>query len=321
MNLPTYDKPTYAERNPPTMRFSVAILLFAGVVAPAQGAESTGSKTAIDSLDCRWTFGNHEPISMYRRTGGFSTGGIEGGALWLRKWHHWFDSEACPQLMQDLGLNFVHSHFYKGMGWQYESRDFPVVKQFVENCHKHDVRALAYIQFSTLYYETMLSEVPRPGRLGCAGRTRREAHLARPVLPLGPVPQPSGLRSLPEKDDPYRRGRRGLRRRHVRQLRHAPLLLPSLHEAVPRTPCRRAEPRRTGSACRPWPTSCRQDRGRRSSARFRTRLFRSGCGFGRSGSRSCSTVCTNTRSAANPQPSSAGISPTSAASTWPGATP
>ncbi len=137
-----------------------ALLLLIGVVVPVRSAEPTASKVVVDPLDCRWTFGNHEPISMYRRIGGYSTGGMEGGALWLRQWHHWFDSEACPQLMQDLGLNFVHSRFYKGMGWQYESRDFPNVKQFVANCHKHGVRALAYIQFSTLYYEIMLSEVP-----------------------------------------------------------------------------------------------------------------------------------------------------------------
>jgi len=97
---------------------------------------------------------------MYRRAGKRVTGGIEGGALWLEDWHHWFDSEACPRLMEDLGLNMLHSRFYKGMGWQFESRDFPHVKRFVENCHRHGVRALAYVQFSTLYYETMLAEIP-----------------------------------------------------------------------------------------------------------------------------------------------------------------
>ncbi len=121
-----------------------------------------GSKTRVDlnPLDCRWTFGNHEPISMYRRIGNPSTGGIVGNSLWLDEWHHWFDSEDCPQLMQELGLNIVHSRFYKGMGWQFESKDFPNVKRFVANCHKHRVRTLAYVQFSTLYYETMQAEIP-----------------------------------------------------------------------------------------------------------------------------------------------------------------
>jgi hypothetical protein len=95
---------------------------------------------------------------MYRRVGRRSTGGIEGSAHWLEDWHHWFDSEKCTGTMKELGLNMLHSRFYKGMGWEFESRDFPNVKRFVENCHKNDVRILAYIQFSTRYYETMLAE-------------------------------------------------------------------------------------------------------------------------------------------------------------------
>lgn len=142
------------------MRIASIFLLFA-VTANAFGQPNPAPvKAALDPLDCRWTFGNHEPIDMYRRAGNRVTGGIEGSALWLDEWHHWFDSEASARLMQDLGLNMLHSRFYKGMGWQHESRDFANVKQFVENCHKHQVRVLAYVQFSTLYYETMLAEIP-----------------------------------------------------------------------------------------------------------------------------------------------------------------
>jgi len=138
---------------------ATALLLF--VSASALGAEpAPPPAAAFDPLACRWTFGNHEPISMYRRAGNRVTGGIEGSALWLDQWHHWFDSEASTRLMQELGLNTLHCRFYKGMGWQYEARDFPRVKQFVENCHRHGVRALAYVQFSTLYYETLLDEIP-----------------------------------------------------------------------------------------------------------------------------------------------------------------
>ena len=135
---------------------SVLILSF---IVTALHAEKSVSVT-IDPLTCRWTFGNHEPISMYRRGGHRLTGGIEGSSEWLKEWHNWFDSEECPKLMQDLGLNILHSRFYKGMGWEFESKDFPNVKRFVNNCHKHGIRVLAYVQFSTLYYETMLEEIP-----------------------------------------------------------------------------------------------------------------------------------------------------------------
>lgn len=138
-----------------------SLILIAVMAASLAAAEpAVPAKIDFDRLDCRWTFGNHEPISMYRRAGRPTTGGIEGGALWLEDWHQWFDSEDCPRLMEDLGLNMLHCRFYKGMGWKYESQDFPNVKRFVENCHKHNVRALAYVQFCTLYYEIMSDEIP-----------------------------------------------------------------------------------------------------------------------------------------------------------------
>ncbi len=107
-----------------------------------------------------WTFGNHEPVTMYRRIGKKSTGGVEGGSRWLEKWHNWYDSEDCAKIMEKFGLNILHSRFYKGMGWDFEKEDFPRVKGFVENCHKHGVKVLGYVQYGTLYYEVMKEEIP-----------------------------------------------------------------------------------------------------------------------------------------------------------------
>lgn len=118
------------------------------------------TKTPIDTLSVFWTFGNHEPVTMYKRVGRKTTGGAEGSSLWLEEWHHWFDSEESTKLMNDLGLTHLHCRFYKGLGWQFESKDFPRVKKFVENCHKHQVQALAYIQYASLYYEVMKAEYP-----------------------------------------------------------------------------------------------------------------------------------------------------------------
>ncbi len=118
------------------------------------------ARSALDPLDMRWTFGAHEPYTMYRRVGARCTGGVQGGALWLRDWFKWWDSEDCPRLMEELGLNWVLCRFYKGMGWEEEKKDFPNVKRFVGNCHRHGVRAVAYIQYSTFYPESMGREVP-----------------------------------------------------------------------------------------------------------------------------------------------------------------
>ena len=113
----------------------------------------------IDPLTTRWTFGAHEPYTMYRRVGNHCTGGIDGNAQWVKPWLDWFD-EKSPEVMESLGLNFLHSRFYKGMGWEVEKKDFPNVKKFVRNCHAHGVKALAYVQFCTLYPEVMRNEIP-----------------------------------------------------------------------------------------------------------------------------------------------------------------
>lgn len=113
----------------------------------------------IDPVTTRWTFGAHEPYTMYRRVGNHCTGGIDGNAVWVKDWLDWFDAHA-PEKMEELGLNFLHARFYKGMGWDVEKKDFPNVKRFVSNCHAHGVKALAYVQFCTLYPELMRREIP-----------------------------------------------------------------------------------------------------------------------------------------------------------------
>jgi hypothetical protein len=129
----------------------VVFLLVAGIALATYGAD-------MDPLEMRWTFGAHEPYTMYRRVGRHCTGGIDGNARWLKPWMDWFDAES-PALMEELGLNWLHCRFYKGMGWEEEKKDFPNVKRFVENCHRHGVSALAYVQFSTLYPESMKREI------------------------------------------------------------------------------------------------------------------------------------------------------------------
>ncbi len=107
-----------------------------------------------------WAFGNHEPVSMYRRVGGRCTGGVDGQALYLEQWHNWYDSEECVKAIARMGGNILHCRFYKGMGWEHEKEDFPAVRRFAERCRRHGIRVLAYVQYSTLYYEFMEEEIP-----------------------------------------------------------------------------------------------------------------------------------------------------------------
>ena len=132
---------------------------FGAVCSLALCAAADCAAVEIDPISTRWTFGAHEPYTMYRRMGKKSTGGIEGSALWLKDWLEWWDTRS-PERMEEFGLNGLHSRFYKGMGWELEKKDFPNVKRFVASCHAHGVTALAYVQFGTLYYEPMSREIP-----------------------------------------------------------------------------------------------------------------------------------------------------------------
>ena len=107
-----------------------------------------------------WTFGNHEPLNMYRRIGRNSTGGVPGGARWLADWHHWYDSDECAEKIANLGLNILHCRCYKGLGWEEEKKDFPNVVSFARACRKRGIKVLAYVQYSSLYPEIMRREIP-----------------------------------------------------------------------------------------------------------------------------------------------------------------
>jgi len=120
---------------------------------------ATALAVDLNPLGLRWTFGAHEPYAMYRRVGRHCTGGIDGNARWLKPWLDWFDAES-PKLMKELGLNGLHSRFYKGMGWEIEKDDLPNVRTFVRNCHANGVMALGYVQFATFYPEMMRREIP-----------------------------------------------------------------------------------------------------------------------------------------------------------------
>ena len=99
------------------------------------------------------TFGNHEPLSMYWRIGRVSSGGVPGGALWLEKWHRWYDSDECAETMAGLHLNLLHCRCYKGLGWEAEKEDFPNVVSFARSCRKREITVLAYIQHASVYPE------------------------------------------------------------------------------------------------------------------------------------------------------------------------
>lgn len=56
------------------IQFVVLAVAFAAAGDAVASVEDAMRGPALDPLSMRWTFGNHEPIAMYRRVGGKADG-------------------------------------------------------------------------------------------------------------------------------------------------------------------------------------------------------------------------------------------------------
>lgn len=126
-----------------------------------------------------WTFGNHEPLVMYRRIGRKSTGGVPGSARWLEKWHHWYDSADCAETMKNLHLNILHCRCYKGLGWEAEKDDFANIISFARNCRERGIKHPIYIAKSSVRqsrfgYSTSYQVATSRSRVPCFKRSTSE---------------------------------------------------------------------------------------------------------------------------------------------------
>lgn len=94
----------------------------------------------------------HEPLSFLRRAG-YASVKQEQHFLGLH-------SEETVKKLAENGCDFVRMHFYKGSGYEAETEERLMTKDFVEKCHRHGVRVQLYVQFGTISGETMLKEQP-----------------------------------------------------------------------------------------------------------------------------------------------------------------
>ena len=113
-----------------------------------------------------WAFGNHEPLAMYQRIGGRCTGGVEGGALYLEKWHSWYDSEESVRAIAELGGNILHCRFpFEASTAAQTERKDPRIVAVPESCAKGSCLAV-----KTRYDHAMTL---RPDRISAGnGRVR-----------------------------------------------------------------------------------------------------------------------------------------------------
>ena len=107
----------------------------------------------------RWAWGGWEPPEFYVRAGSLS-GGVNGRALWAPRWWEYLHSEEHVRALAEMGINLITTHCYKGFGLRAEAAEMTRTRELVELCHAHGIHVLGYGQFTTVYPETMLDEIP-----------------------------------------------------------------------------------------------------------------------------------------------------------------
>jgi hypothetical protein len=95
---------------------------------------------------------DHEPLSFLRRAG-YATVKQEQRFLGLH-------NEETVKSLAENGGDLVRMHFYKGSGYEVETEERLLTKDFVDKCHKHGVKVQLYVQFGTISQETMMAEQP-----------------------------------------------------------------------------------------------------------------------------------------------------------------
>ncbi len=107
----------------------------------------------------RWAWGGWEPPSFYLRAGS-NSGGVDARAQWGSDWWERLHSEEHVAAMADFGINLVTIAYYKGFGLGFEGKEQERARELVDLYHQYDIHVLGYCQYTTVYPETMLDDIP-----------------------------------------------------------------------------------------------------------------------------------------------------------------
>lgn len=106
-----------------------------------------------------WSYWNHEPADHLRRMS-YCRATIFTLGDWLPRWYGRLHGEELVSKAAELGVNMVYCHYFKGFGLKHERAEMERTKDFAKIAHGKGVKVLGYCQLDSLYYETMLSEIP-----------------------------------------------------------------------------------------------------------------------------------------------------------------
>lgn len=96
--------------------------------------------------------GNIEPLAFRRRIGSASA---EEEKRYLRE-----HTEAAMKKLLKQGVNFVITHFHKGMGLEAESEEIALTRKMVRLCRKNGIKVGVYLRFNNIFDETFLLHYP-----------------------------------------------------------------------------------------------------------------------------------------------------------------
>jgi hypothetical protein len=91
--------------------------------------------------NARWAWWCWEPIDHYRRSG---LQYAPNGSEWLEDWYQMIHDKNTVKMMADLGVNIAVTHYFKGMGIDFEKPEMERTAKLAEICHKYGIRVIGY---------------------------------------------------------------------------------------------------------------------------------------------------------------------------------
>ena len=62
--------------------------------------------------------------------------------------------------MEELGINTIYTHFYKGSGLVFEKEEMNRTKELTKIAHKYGISVLGYMSMGSIYTENITREIP-----------------------------------------------------------------------------------------------------------------------------------------------------------------
>lgn len=106
-----------------------------------------------------WSNWNHEPSDHLLRMGDEHISVFTLGE-WMSQWYNRIHSEELIAKGAELGINTLYTHFFKGFGLNHENEQMQRTKELTKIAHRYGMDVIGYCTLGTMYYETLLDEVP-----------------------------------------------------------------------------------------------------------------------------------------------------------------